>query len=154
VIDEVRFERVIDAPPDVVFEAFTTDGGQQAFYGQDDPGWIVESDCDLRVGGVWTVTFGPSRGHLHRHRHVFEVIERPWRLVLATMEFRADGSSLDFAIEVTFEEQDAKTLMTMTQSGFPTAELRDEHGRGAPNAFARLERAIHARKSDGRATGR
>ena len=31
-IDEVRFERVIDASPDVVFEAFTTDGGQQAFY--------------------------------------------------------------------------------------------------------------------------
>ena len=46
-IDELRFERVIDAPPDVVFEAFTTDGGQRALYGQDDPGWIVESDCDL-----------------------------------------------------------------------------------------------------------
>ena len=85
-IDELRFERVIDAPPDVVFEAFTTDGGQRALYGQDDPGWIVESDCDL-----------------------------------------------------------GKTLMTMTQSGFPTTELRDEHGRGVPNAFARLERAIHAR---------
>jgi hypothetical protein len=36
--------------------------------------------------------------------------------------------------------------MTMTQSGFPTAELRDEHGRGVPNAFARLERAIRARR--------
>jgi uncharacterized protein YndB with AHSA1/START domain len=30
VIDELRFERVIDAPRDVMFEAFTTDGGQQA----------------------------------------------------------------------------------------------------------------------------
>jgi uncharacterized protein YndB with AHSA1/START domain len=146
VIDELRFERVIDARPDVVFEAFTTDDGQQAFYGHDDPGWIVESACDLHVGGVWTVTFGPSRRHLYRHRHVFEVIDRPWRLVLATTEFRADGSSLDFAIEFTFEEQDGKTLMTMTQSGFPTAELRDEHGRGVPNAFARLERAIRARR--------
>jgi DNA-binding transcriptional ArsR family regulator len=29
---------------------------------------------------------------------------------------------------------------------FPTTELRDEHGRGVPNAFARLERAIHATK--------
>jgi uncharacterized protein YndB with AHSA1/START domain len=146
VIDEVRFERVIDAPPDAVFEAFTTDGGQRAFYGQDDPGWIVESECDLRVGGVWTVTFGPSRNRLYRHRHVFELIDRPWRLVLATTEFRADGSSLDIAIEFTFEDQDGKTLMTMTQSGFPTAELRDEHERGVPNAFARLERAIRVRK--------
>jgi uncharacterized protein YndB with AHSA1/START domain len=146
VIDELRFERVIDALPDVVFEAFTTDDGQQAFYGQDDPGWIVESDCDLRVGGVWTVTFGPSRRHLYRHRHVFEVIDRPRRLVLATTEFRADGSSLDITIEFTFEEQDGKTLMTMTQSGFLTAELRDEHARGLPNAFARLARAIHSRR--------
>jgi uncharacterized protein YndB with AHSA1/START domain len=144
--DELRVERVIDAPPDAVFEAFTTDGGQEAFYGQDDPGWIVESDCDLRVGGVWTVTFGPARSHLYRHRPVFEVIDRPRRLVLATTEFRADGSSFDFAIEFTFEEQDRRTLMTMTQTGFPTAELRDEHGRGVPNAFARFERAVRARK--------
>ena len=142
--DDVRIERVIDAPPEVVFETFTTDGGQVAFYGQDDPGWIVESDCDLRVGGVWSVTFGPTRNQLHRHRHVFEVIDRPRRLVLATTEFRADGSSFDFAIEFTFEPRDGRTLMTIIQTGFPTAELRDEHGRGVPNAVARLERAIRA----------
>lgn len=140
--DELRFARVIDAPPDVVFDALLSDGGQQAFYGQDDPGWIIESNYDLRVGGLWTVTFGPSRSHLYRHRHVFEVIDRPRRLLLATEEFRPDGSSFDFAIEFTFEEQDGKTLMTIIQSGFPTAELREEHGRGAPNAFARLARLI------------
>jgi hypothetical protein len=32
--------------------------------------------------------------------------------------------------------------MTMTQMGFPTAELREEHERGVPNAIARLERLI------------
>ena len=66
--DELRLERVIDAPPDVVFDAFTTDGAKLAFYGTDDPGWIVESRCDLRVGGLWTVTFGPSPNHLYHHR--------------------------------------------------------------------------------------
>lgn len=145
-IEELRIERVIDAPPDVVFETFTGEDGQQAFYGQDDPGWIVESDCDLRVGGVWTITFGPSRSHLYHHQHVFEVIDRPRRLVLATTERRPDGSSFDFAIEFAFEARDDGTLMTMTQTGFPTAELRDEHGRGVPNAFARFERAIRARR--------
>ena len=30
--------------------------GKQVFYGLDDPGWIVRSECDLRVGGVWTDT--------------------------------------------------------------------------------------------------
>jgi uncharacterized protein YndB with AHSA1/START domain len=144
--DELRFQRVIDAPPDVVFEAFTTEEGQEAFYGQDDPGWIVESACDLRVGGVWTITFGPSRCRLYGHRHVFEVIDRPRRLLLATTESRPDGSSFEFAIEFTFEGHDGGTLMTVTQSGFPTAELRDEHGRGVPNAFTRFQRAVQARR--------
>ena len=140
--DDVRVERVIDAPPAVVFDAFTTAGGQKAFYGRDEPGWIVESECDLRVGGVWTVSFGPARDHLYGHRHVFEVIDRPRRLVLTTTEFRRDGAILDFAIEFTFEEVDGRTLMTMTQAGLPTAELRDEHARGVPNALTRFERAI------------
>jgi uncharacterized protein YndB with AHSA1/START domain len=143
--DELRVAHEIAAPPEVVFAAFTTHGGQVAFYGTDDPGWIVESHCDLRVGGVWTVTFGPAPDHLYGHRHVFEVIDPPWRIVLATTEFRPDRPSFHFSTEFTFaEEQDGRTLMTVIQAGFPTPELRDEHGRGVPNAFAQLERAIHS----------
>jgi uncharacterized protein YndB with AHSA1/START domain len=140
--EDVRFAREIDATTEKVFDAFTQPGGQVAFYGTDDPGWIVESECDLRVGGVWTVTFGRSRDELHRHDHVFRVIDRPSRLVVDTTETRADGSSLEFETEFTFEEHDGKTLMTMIQRGLPTAELREEHRAGPPNAFARLQRAI------------
>ena len=144
--DELRIERVIDAPSGVVFDAFTTRGGQEAFYGTDDPGWIVESRCDLGEGGLWTVTFGPSRDHLYEHRSVFEVVDRPRRILLATTERRPDGSGFDFSVEFTFEEQDGQTRMTMVQSGFPTEALREEHGRGVPHAFDRLERAISARR--------
>jgi len=70
------------------------------------------------------------------------VIERPHRLVLTSTETRLDGSSFHTQLEFTFEARDQKTLMTMTQRGFPTAELREEHERGVPNAFARLERLI------------
>lgn len=141
-IDEVRFERIIDAPVPVVFEAFTTLGGQEAFYGRDDPNWIVASECDLRAGGVWTVSFGPAPGPRHRHRHAFRVIDRPHRLLLATTEFRADGSSIEFATEFTFTDHHRRTLMTMTQTGLPTDQLRKEHRHGVPNAFDRLERVI------------
>lgn len=88
------------------------------------------------------MAFGPSPRELYRHRHVFEVIERPHRLVLASTETRLDGSSFDTQLEFTFEAREGKTLMTMTQPGFPTAELREEHERGVPNAFARLDRLI------------
>lgn len=145
-IDELCVEHTIDAPPEVVFAAFTSHGGQVAFYDSDEPGWIVESDCDLRVGGRWTVRFGPSPTHLYEHRSVFEVIDAPHRIVLATTESRPDRPSFAFTVAFTFKEQAGRTLMAVTQSGFPSAELREEHGRGVPNAFAQFERVVRARR--------
>jgi uncharacterized protein YndB with AHSA1/START domain len=140
--DELHYKRIVAAPPEEVFDAFTSTGGQLAFYGQDDPGWIVRSESELRVGGVWTIVFGPSPERLYRHRHVFEVIDRPRRLLLSTTETRLDGSNLSYQTEVTFEPRDGGTLITMTQRGIPTDELRAEHARGIPNAFDRLEQLL------------
>jgi uncharacterized protein YndB with AHSA1/START domain len=138
--EDVTFARVIDAAPETVFDAFTGQDGQEAFYSE--PGWIVESECDPRVGGVWAVTFGLSRDELYRHEHVFRVIDRPHRLLLDTSENRPDGGVLRYETEFIFEERDGKTLMTMIQRGLPTAELREEHRAGVPSAFTRLERVI------------
>jgi len=138
--EDAVFARVVNAPPEAVFDALTGQDGQEAFYGE--PGWSVESECDLRVGGLWTVTFWPSRDEVYRHDHIFRAIDRPNRLVLATTESRPDGSIVEYETEFTFEERDSKTLMTMIHRGLPTAELRDEHHAGVPNAFSRLEQAI------------
>jgi uncharacterized protein YndB with AHSA1/START domain len=137
---DARFARVVNAPPEVVFDALTKRDGQEAFYGE--PGWSVESECDLRIGGLWTVTFGRSRDEVYRHDHIFRVIDRPRRLVLDTTESRPDGSIVEYETDFTFEERDGKTLMTMNHRGLPTAELRDEHRAGVASAFARLEQAI------------
>ena len=139
---DVEVARLIDATPEEVFDAFTSAGGQEAFYGQDDPSWIVRSRCDLHVGGAWTVDFGPSPRELYRHHHVLTVIDRPRRLLASTTETRLDGSTVRFETEFAFEARDKKTLMTMIQRGIPTLELREEHRRGVPNALARLERLI------------
>ena len=139
---ELRYERLVQASPVRVFDLFTSPAGQREFYGNDAPGWVVDSRCELRVGGAWEITFGPAPSELYRHRHVFEAIERPRHLLLATTETRPDGSTLVFSTEFTFTLQDGATLMTMIQSGFPSDDLRDEHGHGLPRAFDRLERAL------------
>ena len=114
--DELHYERIVAAPPEEVFDAFTSTGGQLAFYGQDDPGWIVRSESELRVGGVWTIVFGPSPERLYRHRHVFEVIDRPRRLLLSTTETRLDGSNLKLPDRSSrSNRRDGGTLITMTQ---------------------------------------
>jgi uncharacterized protein YndB with AHSA1/START domain len=145
---ELQFERLIDADPEVVWDAFTGPAGQAAFYRQDQPGWIVRSQCDLRVGGVWTVEFGPSQEQIYRHRHVFEVIDRPRRLLMTTTETRLDGSSFDTEMEIVFEQQEGKTLMKLFHRGFPTTELRDEHRRGLPRAFTELDHFVRTRTEE------
>jgi uncharacterized protein YndB with AHSA1/START domain len=132
---DLQYHRVIAAAPEVVFDAFTGQEGQEAFYELDRPGWVVVSTCDLRVGGVWAVDFGPSPAELYRHRYVFRAIERPRRVLLDMTELRLDGSSFEVEVEFRFEARDGGTLMTMTQWGFPTEALRDEHARGTPNAL-------------------
>ncbi|MBV9424747.1 MAG: SRPBCC domain-containing protein [Solirubrobacterales bacterium] len=144
---DVRVARLIDGSPEEVFHAFTTPGGQEALYGQQESGWVVRSQCELRVGGEWTVDFGPSRRELYRHRHVFQVIDRPRRILASTTETRLDGTTLRFESEFRFEARGKKTLMTMTQRGLLTAELREEHRRGVPNALARLDRHLRLSRS-------
>jgi uncharacterized protein YndB with AHSA1/START domain len=139
---DLRFERLIAAPPERVFAAFTAPEGQREFYGKDTPGWIVESDCDLRVGGIWSIVFGPSRAQLYHHRHEFRAIEPPRRILMTTTETRLDGSSFSVSTEFAFEPHAGGTRMTMFQTGFPTSELRDEHTIGVPHGFDRLERSL------------
>jgi len=139
---ELRFERLIDASPETVFDAFTTAAGQRAFYGRDEPGWVVDTTCELRVGGLWSVTFGPREAPF-RHDHVFRAVERPHRLAFTTRESRPDRPPFGFEVEITFAERDGGCVMTMRQSGFTSTEERDRHGTGLAHAFDRLERAIH-----------
>ena len=122
---DLRFERLIAARPERVFDAFTDPEGQREIYGRDAPGWVVESRCDRR-----------------------EAIARPRRILIASTETRRDGSSFQTTVEFTFEPRDGGTLMTMVQAGFPTEDLRDEHTVGLPNAFDRLARTLddHGRR--------
>jgi uncharacterized protein YndB with AHSA1/START domain len=54
---DLTVERLLDATPEVAFDAFVDPNSQKELYAEA-PDWLVESDCELRVGGRWTITFG------------------------------------------------------------------------------------------------
>ncbi len=144
---ELRFEQEFDVAPEKVFDALTDPEGLEEMYGLDEPGWIVESGGDLRVGGTWSVAFGSARNELYRFTHTFWVLDRPRRLAYASTETAPDGYSFDTEVEITLEERDGKTRMTLVEKGFPSAQERDLHEVGLPHAFDRVERFVHARFS-------
>ena len=138
---ELTLERLFDAPPEVVFDAFTDPGAQKELYA-DAPDWIVESACDLRVGGRWSISFGPPGSEPARETNVFEEVDRPRRLVYRSTMTIPDGSSFDTGMQVTFEEEQGKTRLTLVQSGFPDAAARDSFGSGWASILDGLERAV------------
>jgi uncharacterized protein YndB with AHSA1/START domain len=141
---DLRLERLYDAAPEVVFDAFTDPEAQKELYA-DAPDWIVESECDLRVGGRWTIAFGPPGSEPARETNVFQVVDRPRRLVYTSTMRLADGSSFDTGMQVTFEAEGGRTRVTIVQSGFPTAERRDEFAGGWASIVDGLERVVAAR---------
>ena len=140
---DLRLERTYDAAPEVVFDAFTDPEAQQELYA-DAPDWIVEATCDLRVGGRWSIAFGPPGDTPARETNVFQVVDRPRRLVYASTMAMPDGSNIDTSMEVTFEEEAGRTRLTIVQRGFPTPERREEFAGGWSSILDRLLRVVVA----------
>ena len=122
---ELRVERLIDATPDEVFDAYTDPEAQKIWYSVMDEGMIVENEVDLRVEGKWVSAWGFSPDEMFRETNVFEVVDRPHRLVSRSTGSSPDGQSVDTHVEVTFRDEGGKTLMTVVQTGFPSEEMRD-----------------------------
>jgi len=145
VTHDVRVEHAYDAAPEVVFDAFTDPRAQWEMYA-DEPDWIVQSECDLRVGGRWTIEFGPPDGSPSRETCVFEVVDRPRRLVFRSTMVLPDGSSVDTRTHVTFTgTTGGQTRLTVVQTGFPAADLRGEWTDGWGAILAGLSRVVAAR---------
>jgi len=118
---DVRLQRWFEAPPDVVFDAYTDPDAQRALRaGELD--WVVESKCDLRVGGEWIIRFGPASAP-YVERNVFHTVERPHRLVYASTTEWTDGSRVESLMEISLQWLDGRTLLTLTQRGLPSGDI-------------------------------
>ncbi len=72
----LEIERLFEASPAEVFDAFTDPGAQKELYA-DGPDWIVESECYLRVGGTWSIVFGAPGTEPAREVNGFQVVDSP-----------------------------------------------------------------------------
>jgi uncharacterized protein YndB with AHSA1/START domain len=146
---DLRIERLIDAPPEIVFDVLVGPDAQQELFADQVQGWsLLESKIDLRVGGTWTIVFGPAdgTGEPDRLASVFTEIDRPRRLAYDVSMFIADwGRTVEFVETITFEERDGKTLLTIVQSGFETEADRDAFMGGTPDFLDALERVVASR---------
>ena len=154
---ELKIQRLFDAPPELVFDTLVDPEAQEELFADQVEGWrLLESEIDLRVGGTWTIVFGPAdgRGEADRLTNVFTEIDRPRRLAYDLSMFVSEwGRTVDSTVTYTFEEQDGKTLLTIVQSGFEAEADRDAYMDGTPGFIDALQRAVAARVAEGRGRG-
>ena len=147
---DLTVQRVLDAPPTAVFEAFTDEEAMREWYrGPDDPpDAIVEVTCDPRVGGTWIAAWGDSPAEVFRETNVFTVVDPPRTLAMTSTTVAPDGRTLDTEVEITFEEYGDGTRVTVVQRGFPDAEVRDYFATYAwAGAFDRIAHYLEKEKS-------
>jgi uncharacterized protein YndB with AHSA1/START domain len=141
---ELVISRLIDAPRDLVFKAWTHPDHVGQWWGPD--GFTTTTrEIDVRPGGVWRYVMHGPDGTDYPNRIDFREIAEPERLVYDHSGDSPDDPSR-FLTTVTFEDQAGKTLLTM-RALFETAALRDqvvrEYGaeEGGKQHLARL--AVH-----------
>ena len=142
---ELRLERLYDASPEVVFDAFVDPATQAELHGSDQPGWKVHrAETDLRVGGTATYVMGPEGEEPDTETRVFTVIDRPHRLVFThSMQITEwDGRIVETEMTITFEDRDGKTLLTMVETGFEREEDRDAFMGGWPTYLDTLKGVV------------
>lgn len=146
---ELKIERLFDAPPELVFDTLIDPDAQEELFSDQVEGWrLLKSEIELRVGGTWTIVFGPAdgAGEPDRLDCVFTEVDRPRRLAYEMSMFVSEwGRTVDSSVTYTFDEKDGKTLLTIVQSGFETEADRDAYMGGTPGFIDSLQRAVAAR---------
>ncbi|MCY0147963.1 SRPBCC family protein [Hoeflea sp. G2-23] len=143
----IRVERIIAAPRDLVFEAFSDAKHLDAWWGPD--GFTNEThEMDFSVGGLWRYTMHGADGKAWPNWIRYTEISAPSRI--AYDHGGELGEPAHFVGIITFEELAQKTRVAITLV-FETTQARDatvEFGAvaGGGQTLAKLERYVLGRQ--------
>jgi uncharacterized protein YndB with AHSA1/START domain len=133
---EITTTRLVDAPRELVFDAFTQPEHVARWWG---PNGFTNTIhvMDVRPGGEWRFVMHGPDGTDYPNKHIFREIVRPERIVMSHV------SGPMFTMTVTLENQGGKTLVTMhalfeTEADYSLAVNRFGAIEGARQNMARL----------------
>ncbi len=139
---EMIFSRVLNAPRELVFDAWTKPEHLAEWWGPNGFS-LTTNSMEVKPGSKWDFMMHGPDGRNYPNRVVYIEVVKPERLVY---KHTGDGDTEDvkFHVTVSFEELGDKTKLTM-RSVFETAEelgkVVKEYGayEGAKQTLARLE---------------
>lgn len=120
--NEITITRLIDAPRERVFDAWTDPAALDQWWGPQ--GFTTTTETiDIRPGGVWKYTMRGPDGVEYPNLITYDAIDRPERITYSHGE--TEGRPDDFHTTITFADEGGGTRITMT-SVFKSAEMRQQ----------------------------
>ncbi len=147
--DVVRVTRVIDAPREEVFRAWTEPDRIRQWWG---PGEFTcpEAEVDLRPGGSYRLAMQPTAGEAFIVAGTYREVEPPARLVY-TWRWEtgpaADGS--ESLVTVEFHPHDGQTELILTHTEFPESHGPAPYQMGWEGGLDKFEELFTGSRVDG-----
>ena len=153
VSEELIVTRVLDAPPDVVWKAWTDPERFMLWWG---PEGFISPACriDLRVGGKYLACMRSPEGRDYWSTGVYREIVPEEKIVYTDNFADAEGNVVpasyygmegdwpsESLVTVTFEEDGGKTVMTLRHVGIPPETISDCRA-GWSGSFDKLARIV------------
>ena len=142
-IKEVVLEKVYDASPETVWQAWTNPEQLKQWWGPQNV-TIPECEVDLKVGGKFYIVMeageamGPYKGTKWPMEAEYTEIVPSSKLsykALAWTEGMKEDTTIDQTTDVTFEEQDGKTKVTVKAAIYKTGPKAGMTAEGMKQGF-------------------
>jgi uncharacterized protein YndB with AHSA1/START domain len=140
----LAIERLLAAPREVVFAAFTDPSELARWWGPQ--GFTTPSlDYEPRVGERYRIEMQPPEGDAFHLSGEFREVDPPARLAYTFAWEDPDPDDVETLVSLSFRDRGGATEVALAQGPFKTEARRALHRDGWGDSFDRLERLLSAR---------
>jgi uncharacterized protein YndB with AHSA1/START domain len=135
---KVHLERLVSAPREAVFEAWTDPETLKQWFG---PGefTIPQATLDVRPGGTYEIVMQPpGAGNPMPLVGSFRAVEPPSRLEFTWSWSRVWPEAPESLVVVEFEEAEGGTKVAITHGDFDSEEMASPHAMGGEGGVEKL----------------
>jgi uncharacterized protein YndB with AHSA1/START domain len=137
----LELERVMPAPREAVFAAFTNPEQLAKWWGPE--GFTIPSlDWEPRPGASYGIEMKPPDGDAFHLVGEFREVEPPERLAFTFVWEPADPDDVETLAQLSFNDRGESTAVAFRQGRFKTEARRELHRDGWGDTFDRLERLL------------